>query len=223
VLDQLPTLHQIISWGGYVGLFAIVFSETGLLVGFFLPGDSLLFTAGLFAAQSEIDPSLGVLDIRILVPLLCFAAISGNTSGYFIGHKAGQALYNRPQTRWFRQDHLLKTHEFYEKYGAITIVLAQFMPFARTFAPVVAGIAEMKYRRFIAFNIIGALSWISSMTLLGYFLGRAIPGIEKYLEVIIGGIIFLSVSPILVKYLKHRLATRRAQSAGSAAERDTPA
>jgi membrane-associated protein len=204
VPEHLPTLEQIITWGGYVGLFAIVFSETGLLVGFFLPGDSLLVTAGLFAAR-------GQLDIMLLVPLLCVAAIAGNASGYFIGHKAGRALYNRPQSRWFRRDHLVKTHEFYEKYGGITIVLAQFMPFARTFAPVVAGIGEMKYRRFASFNVGGAILWISSMTLLGYFLGRSIPGIEKRIEYVIAVVIFISVLPLLIKYARHRLAARRNQ------------
>jgi membrane-associated protein len=211
VLDQLPTLEQIITWGGYVGLFAIVFSETGLLVGFFLPGDSLLVTAGLFASRGE-------LDIRLLIPLLCVAAISGNASGYFIGHKAGKALFNRPQSRWFRRDHLVKTQEFYEKYGGITIVLAQFMPFARTFAPVVAGIAEMKYHRFASFNVGGAILWISSMTLLGYFLGRSIPGIEKRIEYVIAVVIFISILPLLYKFVRHRMAARSGQPAAQSTE-----
>jgi membrane-associated protein len=215
VLEHLPTIEEIIRWGGYVGVTAIIFSETGLLVGFFLPGDSLLVTAGLFAARGE-------LDIWLLVPLLIVAAICGNASGYFIGHKAGQTLFNRPQSRWFRRDHLIKTHEFYEKYGGITIVLAQFMPFARTFAPVVAGVGEMKYIRFASYNVGGAILWISSMTLLGYFLGRSIPGIEKRIEYVIAVVVFISVLPILFKYLKHRLASRRGQSAASTTENDTP-
>jgi membrane-associated protein len=202
---QLPTLEEIIRWGGYVGLFLIIFSETGLLVGFFLPGDSLLVTAGLFAARGE-------LDILVLIPLLLVAAIAGNTTGYTIGSKAGHALYNRPQSRFFRRDHLIKTKEFYEKYGPITIVLAQFMPFARTFAPVVAGVAEMPYRRFATFNIIGAIAWIPSMTLTGYFLGRSIPGIEKHIEYVIAIVIFVSVLPIIIKYLQHR----RQQKQGAA-------
>jgi membrane-associated protein len=197
VLEHLPTLEEIIAWGGYVGLFAIIFSETGLLIGFFLPGDSLLFTAGLFAAK-------GQLDIVLLILLLMIAAIAGNSTGYLIGRKAGQALYNRPQSRWFRRDQLLKTKEFYEKYGAFTIVMAQFMPFARTFAPVVAGIGEMKYRRFVTFNIIGAIAWVNSMTLLGYFLGTLVPGIRNYIEYVIAAIIFLSVLPVGIKYLQHR-------------------
>ncbi len=215
MLDQLPTLEGIITWGGSLGLFAIVFSETGLLVGFFLPGASLLVTAGLFAAQ-------GRLEITILVPLLCVAAILGNSSGYLIGRKAGQALYNRPQSRWYRRDHLIKTHEFYEKYGGITIILAQFMPFARTFAPVVAGVAEMKYRRFASFNVGGAILWISSMTLLGYFLGRSIPGIEKRIEYVIAIVIFISILPLLYRYVRHRMAVRRGHAAGHPPGNGTP-
>ena len=195
LLPKLPTIEEIIVWGGYLGLFAIIFSETGLLIGFFLPGDSLLVTAGLFAAR-------GNLDIVLLVGLLCIASITGNTSGYTIGRKAGQALYNRPQSRFFRRDHLLKTKEFYEKYGGITIMMACFIPFARTFCPVVAGIGQMQYRKFIGYNIAGSVVWISSMTLLGYFLGRLIPGIEKKIEYIIIVIVFISVLPIIFKYVQ---------------------
>ena len=200
---QLPTLEEIVRWGGYIGLFFIIFAETGLLFGFFLPGDSLLVTAGLFAGRGE-------LDIILLIVLLIIAAISGNSTGYLIGAKAGHALYSRPKSRWFRQDHLLKTREFYEKYGGITIVLAQFMPFARTFAPVVAGIAEMRYPRFAVFNIAGAIAWITSMTLTGYFLGRTIPGIEKHIEWVIGIVVFISISPLIYKYVHHRIQKRKA-------------
>jgi membrane-associated protein len=199
LLVQLPTLEEVVRWGGYIGLFAIIFSETGLFLGFFLPGDSLLVTAGLFAS----NPDNG-LNIVILVPLLCIAAITGNSTGYAIGKRAGQALYNRPQSRIFRRDHLLKTREFYEKYGAMTIVIACYMPFARTFAPVVAGIAEMRYRRFVTFNFIGAISWICSMTLLGYFLGRTVPGIAHNIEYVILVVVFVSITPLIYKYLQHR-------------------
>jgi membrane-associated protein len=196
-IPQIPTLEEIVIWGGYLGLFAIIFAETGLLVGFFLPGDSLLVTAGLFAARGE-------LDIVLLNVLLIVAAITGDATGYYIGAKAGHALYNRPQTRLFRKDYLLKTKEFYEKYGGITIVLARFMPFARTFAPVVAGIAEMTYRRFAVFNITGGIGWVASMTLVGFYLGRSVPGIEKHIEYVIAVVIFLSILPLLIKYLHHR-------------------
>lgn len=195
---QLPTLEEIVIWGGYLGLFAIIFSETGLLLGFFLPGDSLLVTAGLFAARGE-------LNIALLIPLLLTAAIAGNSTGYLIGSRAGHALYNHPQSRFFRRDHLLKTKEFYEKYGGITIIVAQFIPFARTFAPVVAGIAEMKYRRFAMFNVVGAIAWIVSMTLIGYFLGRMIPGIEHHIEYVIATVVLISLLPILIKYLQHKV------------------
>ena len=202
LMPQLPTLEEIVIWGGYAGLCAIIFSETGLLLGFFLPGDSLLVTAGLYTAAT------GQFNILLLVPLLCIAATLGNATGYLIGRRAGRALYNRPQTRFFRRDHLLKTREFYEKYGGITIVLACFMPFARTFAPVVAGIAEMKYRRFALFNVTGAITWVTSMTLLGYFLGRSVPGIEKRIEYVIAAVILLSISPLIYKYLRHRARKR---------------
>lgn len=213
LLPQLPTLEEIIIWGGYAGLFAIIFAETGLLIGFFLPGDSLLVTAGLFASR-------GQLDIVLLNVLLCVAAVTGDATGYFIGLRTGHALYNRPQSRFFRRDHLIKTKEFYEKYGGITIVLARFMPFARTFAPVVAGIGEMKYRRFALFNVAGGIGWVISMTLLGYFLGRSIPGIERHIEYVIAIIVFASILPMLVKYLQHKMKTRVKPEATPDASKD---
>lgn len=201
MLEQLPTLEEIVIWGGYIGLFCIIYAETGLLIGFFLPGDSLLVTAGLFASR-------GQLDIVLLNVILCIAAVTGDATGYYIGLKAGHALYNRPQSRWFRRDHLIKTHEFYEKYGGITIVLARFMPFARTFAPVVAGIGEMTYRRFALFNVAGGIGWVTSMTLTGYFLGRVIPGIEHNIEYVIAVVIFISILPLIIKYLQHRFGKK---------------
>jgi membrane-associated protein len=201
LLPQLPSLEEIVIWGGYIGLFAIIFSETGLFVGFFLPGDSLLVTAGLFAARGE-------LNIAILCPLLLTAAILGNATGYLIGLRAGHALFNRPQSRFFRRDHLLKTKQFYEKYGGVTIILAQFMPFARTFAPVVAGIAEMPYRRFAVFNVVGAICWILGMLLLGYFLGRSIPGIQNKIEYVIAVVILVSLLPMIIKYIHHKMKVR---------------
>jgi membrane-associated protein len=197
LLPQLPTLEEIIIWGGYAGLAAIIFSETGLMVGFFLPGDSLLVTAGLFCARGE-------MSIGIIIPLLIMAAILGNSTGYYIGSKAGPTLYNRPQSRLFRRDRLLKTREMFEKHGGLFVVAAQFMPFARTFTPVVAGIASMPYRRFVSFNVGGAIFWITSMTLTGYYLGRMIPGIQNKIEYVIAIIVFLSVLPIIIKYIQHR-------------------
>jgi membrane-associated protein len=202
-LPQLPSLEEIIRWGGYFILIVIIFSETGLLIGFFLPGDSLLVTAGLFAARGD-------LDIVLLNLCLWAAAILGNSTGYLIGRKAGTALYNRPQSRLFRRDHLIKTREFYDKYGGVTIMISAFMPFARTFCPVVAGIAQMQYRKFIFFNIAGAIVWISSMTLVGYFLGRSIPGVEKHIEYIVLVVVAVSVSPLAYKYIRHRMKKRSA-------------
>ncbi len=202
---EVPSLEEIIMWGGYIGLFAIIFAETGLLIGFFLPGDSLLVTAGLLIASGKVQ-----MDVWLLIILLSIAAIVGDAVGYSIGRRAGQKLYNRPQSRFFRRDHLVKTREFYEKYGGVTIVLARFMPFARTFAPVVAGVAEMRYRRFAMFNITGGIGWIASMTLLGYYLGRAIPDIDKKIEYVIAIVVLLSISPLIIKYLQHKFQKKKA-------------
>jgi membrane-associated protein len=215
LLPQLPTLEEIVMWGGYAGLFLIIFAETGLLVGFFLPGDSMLVTAGLLIASGKVP-----LDLTLLAVLLCIAAVTGDATGYWIGLKTGHALYNRPQSRFFRRDHLLKTKEFYEKYGGITIVLARFMPFARTFAPVVAGVGEMTYRRFALFNIAGGVGWVLSMLFIGYYLGRMIPGIERHIEYIIAVVILLSVLPLFVKYLQHR-AARKKEERGRTGEQRT--
>ncbi len=199
-LPQIPSIEEVVLWGGYAGMFLIVFSETGLLIGFFLPGDSMLVTAGLLIASGRVP-----MDITLLIALLCVAAVTGDATGYWIGLKTGHALYNRPDSRLFRRDHLLKTKEFYEKYGGITIILARFMPFARTFAPVVAGVGEMRYRRFALFNIVGGVGWVISMTLIGYYLGRLVPGIEHNVEYIIAGVILLSLLPMIIKYVQHRM------------------
>ncbi|HTX98708.1 MAG TPA: VTT domain-containing protein [Bacteroidota bacterium] len=200
LLPQLPTLEEIVVWGGYAGLFLIIYAETGLLIGFFLPGDSVLVTAGLLIASGHVP-----MNVTLLILLLCVAAISGDATGYWIGVRTGQALYHRPQSRFFRRDHLLKAKEFYEKYGGITIVLARFMPFVRTFAPVVAGVGEMKYRRFALFNVFGGIGWVVSMILLGYYLGQTVPGIERHIEYIIVIVVLVSVLPMIIKYLQHRM------------------
>ncbi|MCX6138544.1 MAG: VTT domain-containing protein [Ignavibacteriales bacterium] len=202
--SRLTNIHELVTWAGYPGLAMIVFSETGLLVGFFLPGDSLLVTAGLFAAA-------GFFNVGLLIPLLILCAVCGNATGYFIGKKGGQALYARKDSRFFKKQHLLKTKEFYEQYGPMTIVMAQFMPFARTFAPVVAGIAEMKYVKFASYNVIGAISWITSMVLIGYFLGSTIPNIDKNIHYVIVLVVFVSLLPGIFKYLQVKWAARKAQ------------
>jgi membrane-associated protein len=192
---KLLNIKELVSWAGYPGLTMIIFSETGLLVGFFLPGDSLLVTAGLFAAA-------GYFNITLLIPLLLTAAIIGNATGYAIGKKGGHALYSREDSRFFKKQHLINTKAFYDKYGGITIVMAQFMPFVRTFAPVVAGIAEMKYTKFASFNIIGAVLWVPGMLLIGYFLGSTIPNIDKNIHYVIFVVIFISLLPGILKYLQ---------------------
>jgi membrane-associated protein len=200
---------ELIRLGGLIGLIVIVFAETGLMVGFFLPGDSLLVTAGLFAARGD-------LDIVWLNVTLILAAIVGDATGYWIGRRAGQALYSRPNSFWFRREHLLKTHEFYERHGGKTIVIARFMPIVRTFAPVVAGAASMRYRDFAVYNIAGGILWVVSMTLMGYFLGRTVPEeiISRYIHLLIAVIIFLSLLPAFIAWLQTRM---RSQSATDSA------
>jgi len=184
-------------WAGYVGLIFIIFAETGLLVGFFFPGDSLLVTAGLLA-------SIGDFNIIFLNLFLIPAAILGNSAGYWIGLKSGPKLFKREQSLLFRKDYLIKTQQFYEKHGGFTIFISRFMPFFRTFAPIVAGIGKMKYSKFLYFNIVSAIAWVLSMTLIGFYLGRVIPDVDKHIEKVIVVIVFLSLLPAIVKYLKHK-------------------
>jgi membrane-associated protein len=201
---NVPELIRLV---GLYGMIFIVFAETGLMVGFFLPGDSLLVTAGIFAARGD-------LNIVTLIPCLIVAAIVGNATGYFIGHKAGQALYSRPNSLLFRREHLVRTHEFYERHGGKTIILAQFMPIVRTFAPVVAGAADMTYRRFATYNVVGAVLWIVSMSLTGYYLGRVVgqDALEKKLHLVVGGVIFLSLLPAIIAWARSKFASRQPAS-----------
>ena len=187
---------ELIRSGGYVVLSAIVFAETGLFIGFFLPGDSLLFTAGLIASQ-------GFFNVFYLMIVLSLMAIIGDAVGYGIGFKAGAALYKRPDTLWFRRKHLLYAKEFYEEHGGKAIFLARFVPFARTFAPVVAGIAQMSYLRFASYNVFGGIFWVCSMTSAGFFLG-SFPWVRHNLEKVVLLIVFVSVLPIVVEYLRNR-------------------
>jgi membrane-associated protein len=194
---NVPELIRIV---GFYGLIAIVFAETGLLVGFFLPGDSLLITAGLFAARGD-------LNIVALIPTLIVAAIVGNATGYWIGKRTGTALYSRPDSLLFRREHVRMTHDYYEKHGGKTVVLAQFIPILRTFAPVVAGVGQMGYRRFATYNVLGAILWISSMTLAGYLLGNLVPNIEKRIHIVVAVVILVSLLPPAIAFLKNRRAT----------------
>ncbi|MEO6462256.1 MAG: VTT domain-containing protein [Candidatus Eisenbacteria bacterium] len=184
-------LEQSIRTIGLWGVFAVVFAETGLLIGFFLPGDSLLFTAGFLASQ-------GVFDIHALSHGCFVAAVLGNITGYAFGHRVGRKLFERPDSRFFKQAHLVKAHAFYEKYGARALVLARFIPVVRVFAPIVAGVGLMDYRKFMFFNLLGGALWAYGMTWLGYFLGSRIPGVDRYLLPIIGLILVLSVLPAVI-------------------------
>jgi len=194
-------IPELIRFGGLYGMVFIIFAETGLMVGFFLPGDSLLVTAGLFAARGD-------LNITTLIPSLTVAAILGDSTGYWIGKRAGTALYSRPDSFFFRRQHLIRTHEFYERHGGKTIVLARFIPIARTFAPVVAGAAGMSYTRFITFNVVGGIIWITSMSLTGYYLGRIVPNIESRIHIVIAIVIFLSLLPAIIGYVQSKLRAR---------------
>jgi membrane-associated protein len=189
---------ELIRIGGLAGLVFVVFAETGLMVGFFLPGDSLLVTAGLFAARGDFD-------IVWLNLALMAAAIIGDATGYWIGYRAGQALYSRPNSLLFRREHLIKTHEFYERHGGKTIIIARFVPIIRTFAPVVAGAATMTYRQFATYNVIGGISWVAGMTLTGFFLGRAIPDLDRHLHLVVAAVIFLSLLPAIVAWIRAKL------------------
>ncbi len=190
-VSKLYQFDELIRWGGYTVLVVIVFAETGLLAGFFLPGDSLLVTAGLLASSD------GILNIWGLVVALSLAAIIGDSTGYAIGYHVGPKVFNRESSWLFHKDHLIRTRRFYEKYGAKTIVLARFVPIVRTFAPTVAGVGKMEYRRFLCFNVIGGIGWVVSMTWAGYWLGHAIPAVEAKLHWVIGIVILLSFLPLV--------------------------
>ncbi|MBI3073766.1 MAG: VTT domain-containing protein [Deltaproteobacteria bacterium] len=205
-------LQHLVQWCGYVGLIVIVFAETGLLIGFFLPGDSLLVTAGLFAWQ-------GTFDIFLLNAFLIPAAIIGDAAGYWFGKKTGPKLYERKDSRFFKQSHLQAAKSFYEKHGGKTIVIARFMPFVRTFAPIVAGIAQMTYRRFAMFNIWGGAAWVLSMTLTGFLLPRAIPGSEKHVEKVIIIVVLLSIAPGIYAATKKWLSNRKQRREAAATAR----
>jgi membrane-associated protein len=209
--------NREVTLAAFITLTVIVFTETGLLFGFFLPGDSLLVTAGVVA-------SLVDWQVQYLIPLLCAAAILGDSSGYFIGRFAGPRLFRKEKSFFFRKDYLLMAQEFYDRHGGKTIVLAKFVPIIRTFAPVVAGAGRMPYRRFIAFSIFGAISWITSMVLLGYtlhlwldpilkqFFGAEFQ-IAKHIDKVIIVVVGISVLPLAYKGLKGWLAKRRAKLA----------
>lgn len=191
----IALLSTVLSgWLGYIALFGIVFAETGLLVGFFLPGDSLLFTVGVVAGA-------GQLNIALINILLMAAAVIGDGVGFYLGRRTGPAIFNRPDSRFFKQEYLRRTHEFYEKHGGKTIIYARFVPIVRTFAPFVAGVAGMDYSRFLTFNIFGGIGWVFGLTMLGYTLGEWAP-VRSHFEKVILGIIFVSVLPVVLEFWK---------------------
>ena len=192
-LDPLAMVQA----GGYVGIALLVFAESGLLIGLFLPGDSLLFAAGLLAGG-------GVLAYAPLTAIVVVAAILGDTVGYWFGRKVGSALFSRPDSRFFKQEYLRRTESFYKKYGARAIVLARFFVVVRTIAPILAGAAQMPYARFLSYNALGALLWGSGMVSVGYFLGAAIPGIQHYILPLSLVIVLISCLPILINLLSGR-------------------
>ncbi|MDP4199215.1 MAG: VTT domain-containing protein [Bacteroidota bacterium] len=192
-------LKHLVVEGGYIALAAIIFAENGLLVGFFLPGDSLLITAGILIGSGAVELHFGW-----LAALLVASAIAGEGVGYFIGKKTGERLYSRPDSRLFKREHLMRTHAFYEKHGGKTIVFARFIPIVRTFVPVVAGAAQMSFRRFMLFNIIGGVVWILAGLLLGLWLGRTVSNIGDYLYLVIGVVIVLSALPPVIEWLRAR-------------------
>ena len=200
LLHRLRDLPALVTWAGYVGLFAIIFTETGLFFGFFLPGDSLLVTAGLLAASGF------ALNVWKLGALLTVAAIAGDNTNYWIGRLSGPRIFNRDESFFFKKAYVERAAAFYERHGAKTVFLARFMPIIRTFAPLVAGTAGMNYRTFLTYSVIGGISWIWSMLLVGYFLGNYVPGVGKHIEKVILVVIFLSILPGIISWLKERKA-----------------
>lgn len=196
---DLSTLIQSI---GYLGVWAIIFAESGLLIGFFLPGDSLLFTAGFLASQD-------VLNVWLLIPGTAICAILGDNLGYATGYRFGRRLFRREDSWLFRKEHLHKAQHFYERHGGKAIILARFMPIVRTFAPITAGIGKMHYSTFLIYNIVGGLLWALGLTLLGFFLGNMIPDVDRYLLPIVAVIVVVSVAPSLLHLWQERSQRKR--------------
>ena len=197
LLAQVYDVRGLIEWGGTVLVCAIVFVETGMFVGFFLPGDSLLVTAGVFAAA-------GHLKLASLLSLVTVCAIAGDQLGYAIGRRAGNSLYGRKDSRFFKHEHLQHAHDFYERYGGKTVILARFIPIIRTFCPPVAGAAKMNYARYLTYDIFGGFLWVWSMVLAGYTLGRSVPNVEKRIHYVIAGVIVISLMPAVYHAWKVR-------------------
>lgn len=197
LLHELYNVQGLIEWGGTLLVCAIVFVETGLFAGFFLPGDSLLVTAGILAGA-------GRLPVVKLASLVMLSAIAGDQLGYWIGRGAGQALYSRRDSLFFRRKHLERAHEFYEANGGKTVILARFVPIVRTFCPPVAGAARMNYRHYLMYDVVGGIVWVGSMIFGGYFLGSVIPNISQKIHWVISIVVFLSLLPVIIGALRAR-------------------
>jgi membrane-associated protein len=208
LFHRIYDVQGLVAWGGLAGLLAIIFSETGLMVGFFLPGDSLLVTAGIFCSSHNPTgkPLLDLVHVSLLVPL---AAILGVNTGYYIGSRTGPRLFTREDSLFFSKRHVLRTKAFYEKHGGKTIIIGQFMPIIRTFAPLVAGVGQMNYRRFFGYSIFGGFFWVLSMVWLGYGLAVRFPAITKHIDKLIILIIFVSLLPAMIGWARARLQARR--------------
>ena len=203
LFDRLRDLPALVQWAGYVGLTIIIFAETGLLIGFFLPGDSLLVTAGLLCTKPEFG-----LDVLQLGALLTTAAILGDNTGYWIGRATGPRIFNREDSLLFNKKHVLRAQAFYERHGGKTIILARFMPIIRTFAPVVAGVGKMRYSTFIVCSISGGIAWIWSMLMIGFVLGRTFPAAAQHVEKVIIVVVFLSILPGIIGWWRERSAQK---------------
>lgn len=200
-LKQLTDPQSIIHYGGLWLLLFVVFAETGLLVGFFLPGDSLIFISGLICATK---PHLLNTPFPLLLLLLMLAAIIGNMFGYWFGLKAGEALYKREDSVLFKKKHLITTRAFYEKHGGKTLILGRFLPIIRTFAPILAGVIKIDFKLFMVYNIIGAMAWIGSLASIAFYLGLRFPQIENYLGYIVIGLIVITAIPVFVTYFRNK-------------------
>jgi membrane-associated protein len=192
---------QLITTFGTIGLLLIVFAESGLLVGFFLPGDSLLFTAGLFAARGDLNPAIVLVGCAV-------AAIAGDQVGYVFGQRVGPALFRRPDSRLFKQENVERAHQFFDRYGAKTIVLARFIPIVRTFTPIIAGVGGMRYRTFVVFNVTGGILWGTGVSALGFALGKRFPGLADNLLYVSVVIVLVSVIPLGIEYRRSRAGAR---------------
>jgi len=195
-------LIALIKAAGYLGLFGIIFAESGLFFGFFLPGDSLLFTAGFLASK-------GFLNVYILIGLTFIAAVLGDNTGYWFGKKTGPKIFTREDSLLFHKDHVTKAEHFFQKYGPKTIIFARFVPIVRTFAPILAGVGKMHYHTFFFYNLVGGFLWTAGLSLLGYFLGQLVPSIDKYLLPIIALIIIISVLPNIYQILKMKSKNKK--------------